>query len=970
MDDAKARFLFTDRSLDGFDPDDDDDRAQLLDVREELNEGQRAVRVLLADQIAGDDPAAVWATAQRLLRDGLDRDEAMDQLALVLAREQFDVLDGQSFDLERYVDGLEQLPLPTRAEVAVAFAEARAWTLEGLVEQVARRFSFAPDDQLLMAWLVGIADASLEQTDELTMLYPDLYVHRAGMSRDIVLTHQLTDAELHTHLLDASFDLDAFHPPADFRCGDGPLEIVITDEEGLTLWRGPDGWLSRFSTGDLVAVRVSVDGLVTIEPVATSLEIDGELAETVSVAYAFETSEYAVPIDGADLTYRLLVDHPDLFREPRPPLTALCEAGGLFVSGGQVASDPGMFDIDLERSLLDRITERLGRDDQIAAAMEIMAAYWESRDGVLPLPERRALLSRLQDGEVLDVVLREITRPDVSQLELEDAELEAFFGDDDVDEQDALVDDASLDREVFSSMKRQMHEAALRFTESLVDAASKSRDVAVARYAAAVAAEEAGETLVAEQHLHLAHQADPDHPMVIDRCAWYAYDRGDAATAARLWHLVSTPEDNPDLGMAERFAESTAKPLGRNEPCWCGSGRKYKQCHLGKAELPPLPDRVSWLVNKAEGYIERAAGMPNETLIDLAMALADDPDDIDSLKEVFQDPMLVDLVLVEEGYFELFLDDRGPLLPDDEAMLAASWLLVDRTVYEITENRPGRGMTLRDLRTGDELEVRERTFSRSAEAGQLFCGRAVPDGETHQLIGGRFPVRPGRERALLELLDEGEADEIAAWVGGTFRAPQMQTRDGETLVLCNARVETNDAAAAKAFLDRRYVVDGPRWVELYQLNDQEQIRRAGLELDGSIIVVEAQSEPRMDRVIDAIVTAFPDAKVLLDERVPADVQSFAALSERGSGVRGSGEAPIDPALLREGLREFQEQQEERWCDEPIPALDGMTPREAAADPTRRGDLERLLASFPEPPEDADYVSQRPSRLRELLGLDD
>ena len=21
--------------------------------------------------------------------------------------------------------------------------------------------------------------------------------------------------------------------------------------------------------------------------------------------------------------------------------------------------------------------------------------------------------------------------------------------------------------------------------------------------------------------------------------------------------------------------------LGRNEPCWCGSGRKYKACHLG-----------------------------------------------------------------------------------------------------------------------------------------------------------------------------------------------------------------------------------------------------------------------------------------------------------------------------------------------------------------------------------------------------
>ncbi|MFY0582991.1 SEC-C metal-binding domain-containing protein [Cystobacter fuscus] len=28
--------------------------------------------------------------------------------------------------------------------------------------------------------------------------------------------------------------------------------------------------------------------------------------------------------------------------------------------------------------------------------------------------------------------------------------------------------------------------------------------------------------------------------------------------------------------------------LGRNDPCWCGSGVKYKKCHLGadRARLP------------------------------------------------------------------------------------------------------------------------------------------------------------------------------------------------------------------------------------------------------------------------------------------------------------------------------------------------------------------------------------------------
>lgn len=28
--------------------------------------------------------------------------------------------------------------------------------------------------------------------------------------------------------------------------------------------------------------------------------------------------------------------------------------------------------------------------------------------------------------------------------------------------------------------------------------------------------------------------------------------------------------------------------LGRNDPCWCGSGRKFKRCHLGRDKLAPL----------------------------------------------------------------------------------------------------------------------------------------------------------------------------------------------------------------------------------------------------------------------------------------------------------------------------------------------------------------------------------------------
>jgi preprotein translocase subunit SecA len=36
----------------------------------------------------------------------------------------------------------------------------------------------------------------------------------------------------------------------------------------------------------------------------------------------------------------------------------------------------------------------------------------------------------------------------------------------------------------------------------------------------------------------------------------------------------------------------SAKTLGRNDPCWCGSGKKYKQCHM-RTDLGQAPAMAS-----------------------------------------------------------------------------------------------------------------------------------------------------------------------------------------------------------------------------------------------------------------------------------------------------------------------------------------------------------------------------------------
>jgi hypothetical protein len=193
------------------------------------------------------------------------------------------------------------------------------------------------------------------------------------------------------------------------------------------------------------------------------------------------------------------------------------------------------------------------------------------------------------------------------------------------------------------------------------------------------------------------------------------------------------------------------------------------------------------------------------------------------------------------------------LFPDDERLLAAAWLTVDRSVHEVVSVEPGVGMTLRDLATGDVADVRERTLSRAAHAGERYCARVVPDGQTYQIVGGVFPVRAGHEEAVLDLCAEGDPQALCAWAGALDQPPQIVHQPG----------------LLDSMLDR-----------------------------------------------DAIQAA-------LDELGDAD----------------------ESAVLARLNAEVSRQAQAWWLDESVPALGGLTPRQAAADPTRREALTRLLDEF-------------------------
>lgn len=884
---------------------------------------------LLTRQIAEDDPPEVWATARRLLEAGIDPSDVHSQLRLTLGACLLSAV-GEDADLDEagYVSALGRLPLPSGAQVeAATIAVVRDHQPVGAAEVdrlVAERLGLAPDDPVAESMLDRVQDQLLDD-GPLAMLPPDLLVHVPSLVEGIVLTHRLTEQEGRTGVL-VAIDLPGLDQLGPLHHGQVRVHAYRGDD-GIPRWWGAEGWLSSVSPGALIAVRVQSDGSVTLTTLTEEPEGEPALVTAVRGAYDENVEEPWLPVSSEDLLLAVRAADRAAFTRPARPLSELAAAAGLEQRGDSFAHEESVWQQARLADRAHRVFDRLGSGPRALAALRALTLL--DTDALEAGPAHE-LLDLLYDLAVLEVVADEL------------------FGADD--------DPASL-------------ALCASLAEQLVAHASRPGERAVAHWLAAVAAERRGAVEEAESQLRSAVRADPGWPAAEDRLAWYESDRGNAAAAAAGWRRLGlTAEDSADLAAVEGFeAPGDGNPkLGRNQPCWCGSGRKYKQCHLNRRELPPLPERIGWLRRKAVAYLRRRGGAVESVVADHArMLLGEAADDEEALDSAMSDPLVLDVVLHEGGWLQRFLTDRGRLLPDDEAMLAAAWLLCERTVVEVVDAVRGHEVTVRDLRTGDHIAVREHTFSRTAEPGQRLCVRIVPDGETHQFVGAALRVSPGTETRLLEVLDEHDGYELLDYVAALRRPPALVTRDGDPLVDCRAELRVSDPQAARAALDQRYEPDHDGWVSLFSPTDDdsggvERSVRAVLQLDEDRLTVRTMSGSRLDAVLAELRAALPDVPVLSEQREPV------RWSDAPPPTSSPATAPVQ--VPTEAILELLDRQERRWCDEQVPALGGRTPWQAAADPTRRDELIRLIASFPEIDPASGAFSLRPARLRQLLGL--
>ena len=182
------------------------------------------------------------------------------------------------------------------------------------------------------------------------------------------------------------------------------------------------------------------------------------------------------------------------------------------------------------------------------------------------------------------------------------------------------------------------------------------------------------------------------------------------------------------------------KTLGRNDPCPCGSGKKYKHCCLHQEETQTTSD-WSGAIPKAFSWLMAKHPKP------LPQALADgffgslDKSDYERLQnhEAFRGIMVHAFEwLLAEGIIpvqgkkfrvpELLLGRGGPFFSAQQRQwiqgLAASCL----RPYEVLEVTPGTSMSLKDVLLPERspVLVREKIGSEGLVKFDLIAARVVP----------------------------------------------------------------------------------------------------------------------------------------------------------------------------------------------------------------------------------------------------
>ncbi len=276
---------------------------------------------------------------------------------------------------------------------------------------------------------------------------------------------------------------------------------------------------------------------------------------------------------------------------------------------------------------------------------------------------------------------------------------------------------------------------------------------------------------------------------------------------ARAWELASTIGSDeiaePLLRPLDRLRQPAigAERASRNQPCPCGSGRKYKACCRVRdleGGVHPLPRRAPALYAMLATYARRGA---NRAVADRMDACA--------IGAPHAEMLALDLAIFDGGVTRRFLAGRGDLVREDERDLLRGWLAEPMDMYEVSWVKRGSELSLRSMVGGPQrVGQRDRLFSLSVRRLDVVIGRLLPDGDRPdgggrhlQALGGMAILPRDLRRDAEELFPDGPVRPGSVPLFGERLLSQFagrpstvfQTADGDEYRWCETTIEAGSA---------------------------------------------------------------------------------------------------------------------------------------------------------------------------------
>jgi hypothetical protein len=453
-------------------------------------------------------------------------------------------------------------------------------------------------------------------------------------------------------------------------------------------------------------------------------------------------------------------------------------------------------------------------------------------------------------------------------------------------------------------------------------------------------------------------------------CVTYTLEDGPAVTltfpyeAYELFDVAQEPAAAP-----------VPRKVGRNDPCPCGSGKKYKKCHLPLEERGRSPEPREDDVHALDRRLVRVLqGFARAELSPAWFEHARDffePDE--ELVLQFIDPWSVYGFRVDGSTVaEHYAAKHGWRLSDPERRWLdaqrAAWL----SIWEVLEVDPGRGITLRDLLSHETRYVNELSASHDLVARDALLGRVIDHQGISVLCGVHLRPLPPRGSAEVVRLARGRLRRKGAVPPERLRAADFgrylirrweeRVEALDALERIPSALRNTDGEALLWTVDHFDLSAGPRGEIESRILGMEGVERSGDGAEFSILQDGAPTGPLLGGRTLIGVIRLSGTSLRLESNSVARADALRARLELACGelVRFRAREHTDPLSdairsaqpsvpdtppppeVQQALRELKARYYAAWVDEKIPALGGRTPREAVRSARGRERVDALL----------------------------